>query len=75
MTVSSRPTSPRRLAWAVAALFLFAGIAGLMFAPAVAAHARTVVQVAHAWLCTSLVAAAFVIVRLSNDAEGASGDR
>ena len=75
MTASSRPTSPRRLAWAVAAVFLLTGIAGLMLAPTLAAHARTVVLVAHAWLCTSLVAAAFVIVRLANDAEGASGDR
>jgi hypothetical protein len=55
---------------------MLVGVAGLALAPQVAAHtSRTVVQVLHAWLCTSLVAGAFVVVRLSDDSEGATESR
>jgi fucose permease len=67
MTRTSRPASPRRFAWGVASVFLMAGIVGFALVPMVAAHTRTFVQVIHAWLCSSLVAAAFVVVSLAND--------
>jgi hypothetical protein len=70
------PTPPsRRLAWTVATVLAVAGLIGLALAPRVAAAVpRTAVQLVYAWLCASLVGSAYVVVTLSNDAEGAIVD-
>lgn len=73
MNVITTMSPSRRLAWIVAAVLAITGIAGLALAPTVAAAIpRTAIQMVYAWLCASLVGAAYVVVTLANDAEGAA---
>ena len=75
MNLITTATPSRRLAWIVATVLAVAGIIGLALAPRVAAAIpKTAIQMVYAWLCASLVGSAYVVVTLSNDAEGASED-
>ncbi|TCV94035.1 hypothetical protein EC912_104232 [Luteibacter rhizovicinus] len=75
MNTSTKYVPSRRLVWTVAAFLAVVGMSGLAFAPKVAAAVpRMPLQIAYAWLCASLIGAAYVVVTLRDDAEGASRD-
>ncbi|MBB3225714.1 hypothetical protein FHW69_000304 [Luteibacter sp. Sphag1AF] len=72
MKFSHKSKPSRRLVWTVAAAMALVGIGGVAFTPRVAAAVpRVSLQMAYAWLCASLVGAAYVVVTLRDDAEGA----